>query len=60
MQALPEGTRVRHMRLGLGEILESNADHTLIHFDIHGFMRFNTRFLNIAVVRWGPGTTGRQ
>jgi hypothetical protein len=61
MQALPEGTRIIHDRLGRGQILESNQNHTLINFETHGYMRFNTCFLEVLVLRapaghWPPAT----
>lgn len=51
MEVLAEGTRVRHVRYGLGKILESDEERTLINFEVHGFMRFNTRFLSLRVVQ---------
>ncbi len=51
MQVLPKGTRILHDRLGRGEVLESDDDRTLINFETHGYMRFNTRFLEVLVIR---------
>ena len=50
MQALPLGTRVRHVLYGLGEIVESDANLTLVSFELHGFMRFNTHYLDLSVL----------
>lgn len=55
MQILFEGTRVKHLCYGFGEVLEADEERTLIGFDVHGFMRFSTRLLNVIVVNGGSG-----
>ena len=50
VRPLPEGTRIKHARLGFGRILESDDERTLVSFEVHGFMRFNTHFLEALVI----------
>lgn len=59
MEVLPEGTRVQHVRYGFGKILESDEERTLVNFAIHGFMRFDTRLLSLAVVQTSHWFTQR-
>ncbi len=56
MQPLPEGTRIRHKRLGFGRILESDDERTLVQFEIHGFMRFNTHYVELQVIQGPPAS----
>ena len=60
MQALPQGTRVRHPRYGIGQIIESDTNHTLVSFETHGFMRFNTCYLDLTVIRNPEGHSASQ
>ncbi len=50
MPVLPQGTHVRHPRYGLGKIVESDTNLTLVSFEAHGFMRFNTCYLDLTIV----------
>lgn len=47
------------MRYGFGKILESDEERTLVNFEIHGFMRFDTRLLSLAVVQTSHWFTQR-
>ena len=53
MKAIQQGQYVRHSQYGLGVVTSSDADRTIIDFDLHGLKKFVTSLMAIEIIE-GP------
>jgi hypothetical protein len=58
MESWARGDRVVHSTFGSGTILETNEQHTVIHFDNHGRRVFSTRLVQLQATGEPPKPVG--
>ena len=60
MHVLPEGQYIKHDQYGLGVVMESDSERTMIDFDSFGKKLFVTGLMSAELIGEAPEGTGRR
>ena len=60
MHVLPEGQYIKHEQYGLGIVMESDSERTMIDFDSFGKKLFVTGLMSAELIGEAPAGSGRR